>query len=77
MREANPTLTVAQIRTALAASARPIGGLGPDVVGAGLVDAYDAVGRVALPPEVEITEGPAPISAPTPARGSPSSPAGR
>ena len=27
-------------------------------VGAGLVDAFDAVGRVALPPEVEITEGP-------------------
>ena len=39
MREANPAMTVAQIRTALAASARPIGSLGPDVVGAGLVDA--------------------------------------
>ena len=62
MREANPTMTAAQIRTALAASAKPVGGLGPDVVGAGLVDAYDAVGRVALPPEVEITEGPAALS---------------
>ena len=39
MRDANPAMTVAQIRTALAASARPIGNLGPDVVGAGLVDA--------------------------------------
>ena len=62
MRDANPTMTVAQIRTALAASARPIGSLGPNVIGAGLVDAYGAVGRVALPPEVEITEGPADLS---------------
>ncbi len=62
MRDANPGMTVAQIRTALAASARPIGKLGPDVVGAGLVDARDAVGRVALPPEVEITESPAELS---------------
>ena len=62
MRDANPGMTVAQIRTALAASARPIGNLGPDVVGAGLVDARDAVGRVALPPEVEITESPADLS---------------
>ena len=69
-------MTVAQIRTALAASARPIGSLGPDVVGAGLVDAFDAVSRVALPPEVEITECP-PISSRIRARGSRSSPAGR
>ena len=62
MRDANPGMTVAQIRTALAASARPIGNLGPDVVGAGLVDARDAVGRVALPPDVEITESPADLS---------------
>ncbi len=62
MRSANPTLTNTQIWTALAASARPVGSLGPDVVGAGLVNANDAVGRVALPPEVEITEGPASLS---------------
>jgi subtilisin family serine protease len=62
MRSANPTLSAAQIRTALAASARPVGSLGPNVVGAGLVNADDAVGRVALPPEVEITEGPPPLS---------------
>ncbi|HEX3243284.1 MAG TPA: S8 family serine peptidase [Solirubrobacterales bacterium] len=62
MRASNPTLSAAQIRTALAASARPVASLGPDVVGAGLVDAFDAVGRVALPPEVEITEGPEPLS---------------
>jgi hypothetical protein len=63
MRASNPNLSAAQIRTALAASAKPVGSLGPDAVGAGLVDAYDAVGRVALPPEVEITEGPPPLSA--------------
>jgi subtilisin family serine protease len=62
MRSANPNLSAAQIRTALAASARPVGSLGPNVVGAGLVDAFDAVGRVALPPEVEITEGPPALS---------------
>jgi hypothetical protein len=62
MRSANPTLSAAQIRTALAASARPVGSQGPNVVGAGLVDAEDAVSRVALPPEIEITEGPPPLS---------------
>src|SRR5262249_60575568 len=67
MREANPKMSVAQIRTALAASARPVGGFGPNAIGAGLIDAYDAVGRVAVPAEVEIDEGPAPLtSTPSP-----------
>jgi subtilisin family serine protease len=67
MRSANPGLTTTQIRTAMAASARPVGNEGPDVVGAGLVNADDAVGRVALPPEVEITEAPPALSSnPTP-----------
>jgi hypothetical protein len=63
MREANPSLTVAQVRTALAAGSRPVGAFAPTAVGAGMVDAFDAVSRVALPPEVEITEGPQPLSA--------------
>jgi len=62
MREANPSLSVAQIRIALAASARPVGAFGPNAVGAGLVDALGAVGRVAPPPQVTITERPAPLS---------------
>jgi hypothetical protein len=62
MRSANPTLTNTQIWTAMAASAKPVGSLSPEVVGAGLVNADDAVGRVALPPEVEITEGPPALS---------------
>ncbi|HEX6229956.1 MAG TPA: S8 family serine peptidase [Solirubrobacterales bacterium] len=62
MRQANPALSVQQIRTALATSARPVGGFGANAVGAGLVDAVGAVERVALPPQVTITDRPAPLS---------------
>lgn len=62
MREANPSLSVSQIRTALAASARPVGSFGVDAVGAGLLDAFGAVGRVALPPRVQITDPPPALS---------------
>jgi hypothetical protein len=58
MRQANPSLPVSQLRTALASTASPVGGFGPDAVGAGLIDAFGAVGSVALPPRVSITEAP-------------------
>lgn len=62
MREANPSLSPAQIRAALAATARPVGAFGANAVGAGLVDAYGAVASVALPPQVSITEPPRALS---------------
>jgi len=49
MQDADPTLEPAQIRTALAASARPVGLFGPNAVGAGLIDAYEALEEVADP----------------------------
>lgn len=58
MRQANPGTSATQVRATLAATARPVGALGPSVVGAGLVDARAAVDAVALPPTVTITEGP-------------------
>jgi subtilisin family serine protease len=58
MRQANPFLSLPQLRLALAATARPVGGFGPNDVGAGLVDALGAVTSVALPPTVSITERP-------------------
>jgi hypothetical protein len=58
IKQANPSLSPEQLRLALAATARPVGGFGPNAVGAGLVDAYAAVRSVALPPTVSITERP-------------------
>jgi subtilase family protein len=50
MRQKNPGATPAQIRSALASSARPVGSFGPNVVGAGLIDALGAVNAVPAPP---------------------------
>jgi Subtilase family len=58
MRQANPLLSVAQLRSGLAATARAVGSFGPDAVGAGLIDAYGAVSGVASPPTISITERP-------------------
>jgi subtilisin family serine protease len=58
MRQANPSLAYGPLRTALASTARPVGAFGPNAVGAGLINAYDAVSRVALPPAISITERP-------------------
>lgn len=58
MRQANPGLSPAQVRSGLASTARPVGSFGPDAVGAGLVDAYGAVAATALPPAISITERP-------------------
>ena len=62
MKQANPGLSNAELRSVLAATARPVGPFGPDAVGAGLLDAYAAVSSVALSPLVSITERPAPLS---------------
>lgn len=62
MGEANPSLSPAQIRAALAATAQPVGAFGPNAAGAGLVNAYGAVTSVALPPRISITEPPAALS---------------
>jgi hypothetical protein len=58
MKQANPSLPYAQLRSALAETASPVGAFGPDAVGAGLIDAYGAVDSVALPPKISITERP-------------------
>jgi hypothetical protein len=61
IRQANPGVGAAQVRTALTATARPVGTEGPEVVGAGLIDARAAVDSLALPPTVTITEAPQPL----------------
>jgi hypothetical protein len=69
IRSADPGATNAQVRTALESTALPIGPLGlrypPSAVGAGLVDANAAVGALALPPTVTITNPPEALSAQT------------
>jgi subtilisin family serine protease len=42
MRQANPTASAAQLRTALAQTARKVGAFGPTAVGTGLIDAFAA-----------------------------------
>ena len=58
MLQSNPGLSFAGARSALAASATPVGSFGPTIVGAGLVNAFDAVRLVALPPTIAIASGP-------------------
>jgi Subtilase family len=62
VRQANPGASAAQVRAALAASARPVGSFGPGAVGAGLLDAFGAVAMLALPPTITITKAPPPLS---------------
>lgn len=62
MRQANPGASAAQVRSILAATARPVGAFGPEAVGAGLLDARAAVDSLALPPTVTITKAPLPLS---------------
>jgi subtilisin family serine protease len=61
-RQANPSLTPAQIGAGLAATARPVGAFGPNAVGAGLLDAHRMLEDVALPPVITIVNPPRPIS---------------
>ena len=62
VRQANPGVTTAQVRAELSATARPVGALGTNDVGAGLVDAYAAVRALALPPTIAITKAPVALS---------------
>ncbi len=62
MRQANPAAGGAAVRTALTATAHPVGPFGPNAVGAGLVDAFGAVAALALPPAIRITKAPEPLS---------------
>ncbi len=59
MKQANPALFYDTMRGVLADTAQPVGAFGPEAVGAGLIDAYSAVSRVALGPAISITERPA------------------
>ena len=61
VRQANPGATAAQVRAALIETAHPVGAFGPDAVGAGLIDAFGAVEKLALPPTVAITKAPEPL----------------
>jgi subtilisin family serine protease len=60
--QANPGLTPAQVRSALATTARPVGAFGPNAVGSGLVDAHGVLADVALPPVITIVNPPRPLS---------------
>jgi hypothetical protein len=62
MKQSNPPLPYARLRSALAETARPVGAFAADAVGAGLIDAFGAVDSVALPPKVSITERPPALS---------------
>lgn len=62
MRQANPGLSPAQLRSGLASTARSVGSFGADAVGGGLVDAFHALAATALPPAIAITERPAALS---------------
>ena len=61
VRQADPGASAAQVRSDLTATALPVGSFGPEAVGAGLVDAYGAVSRLALPPTIAITKPPQPL----------------
>ncbi len=60
--QANPGATPTQVRTALTATARPVGAFGPSAVGAGLIDAGAAVNALALAPTVTVVRPPARLS---------------
>jgi hypothetical protein len=56
VRQAKPTLPPQQVRNALTGTASPVGGYGPNAAGAGLVDAFAAIGG--LPGPIEGGDGP-------------------
>jgi subtilisin family serine protease len=66
IRSANPGASNAQVRADLESTTIPVGSslfqFGPDAVGAGLVDAENAVAALALPPTVTIVTPPAAVS---------------
>ncbi len=62
MRQANPGASAAEVRAALTATARPLSGYGLNDVGAGLIEAREAVARLALPPVLTVTRKAEPLS---------------
>lgn len=56
VRQAKPTLPPQQVRAALTDTAAPVGAFGANAVGAGLVDAFAAIGS--LPGPIEAGDGP-------------------
>lgn len=62
MRQANPGASAAQVRGALTGTARPLTGFGLNDVGAGLLEAREAVSRLALPPLLSVTKAAEPVS---------------
>ena len=61
IRQASPNAAGAEVRAALTSTARPVGALGPNVVGAGLVDAEAAVASPGLPAGGPIETQPSPV----------------
>jgi hypothetical protein len=61
MRQANPGDTAAEVRSALTGTAKPLTGFGANDVGAGLIEAREAVARVALPPLLTVSKKADPI----------------
>jgi subtilase family protein len=56
IRQANPGASAAQVRGALTGTAKPLAGYGANDVGAGLVEAREAVASLALPPVLTVTK---------------------
>jgi hypothetical protein len=56
LRQAEPSLSGEELREALTETADPVGAFGPDAVGGGLVDAFNALGSLTGP----LTEGDGP-----------------
>jgi subtilisin family serine protease len=61
-RQANPSLTPAQVRDGLFSTARVVGAFGPNAVGAGLLDAHRMIEDIALPPVITIVNPPPAVS---------------
>jgi subtilisin family serine protease len=62
VRQAKPTLPQQQLRNALTGSATPVGVYGPTAAGAGLIDAFAAIGS--LPGPIEGADGPSEVVPP-------------
>lgn len=74
LREGDPTASPQQVREALTSGAVPVGGFGPDAVGAGLLDALAS--EEGLPPTVAVEDGPSAPTSPAPPPSATEPPAG-
>jgi subtilisin family serine protease len=62
LRQAKPSMSVQQVRDALTETSSPVGTFTPEAAGAGLVDAFEAVGS--LPGPLEGGDGPSEVVSP-------------